>query len=43
MKKIFQVIGTICLSVATLITIVGPTSVSSIAVEEMPESIKNKR
>jgi FtsH-binding integral membrane protein len=43
MKKIYKFLGTALLSVAALITVVGPASVSQIAVEEMPSSIKNKR
>ena len=43
MKKIFQIVGTVCLGLAAIITIVGPASVSGAAVEEMPESMKNKR
>jgi hypothetical protein len=43
MKKLFQFLGTVCLSLAAIITIVGPASLSNIAVEEMPESMKNQR
>lgn len=43
MKKIFQFLGTVCLSLAAIIDIVGPASLSGVAVEEMPESMKNKR
>lgn len=43
MKKIMKFMGTALLSVAALITVVGPASLSQIAVEEMPESMKNKR
>lgn len=43
MKKISRIIGTACLSVAALIAVIGPASISSIAVEEMPNSIKSKR
>jgi hypothetical protein len=43
MKKICKLMGTIFLSVASLIAVIGPASIGSIAVEEMPESIKNRR
>lgn len=43
MKRICKLIGSICLGVAALIAVIGPTSLNSISVEEMPESIKNKR
>lgn len=43
MKKLFQFLGTACLALAAIVTIVGPASMSNIAVEEMPESMKNKR
>jgi hypothetical protein len=43
MKKVMKFMGTALLSMAALISVVGPASVSGIAVEEMPNSIKNKR
>lgn len=43
MKKVYKLIGTALLSVAALFVMVGPASVGGIAVEEMPNSIKNKR
>lgn len=43
MKKVYKLLGTALLSMAALITIVGPASMSGVAVEEMPNSIKNKR
>jgi hypothetical protein len=43
MKKFQKFIGTALLSLAALITVVGPASVSQIAVEEMPASMKNRR
>jgi len=43
MKKISKLMGTALLGVAALIAFVGPASLSGIAVEEMPKSMKNKR
>lgn len=43
MKKICKVMGSICLGIAALIAVIGPASLGGVAVEEMPESIKNKR
>jgi hypothetical protein len=43
MKKICKLIGTFCLGISALIAITGPASFSGVGVEEMPESIKNKR
>lgn len=43
MKKISKLMGTALLSFAALIAMVGPASMGGISVEEMPNSIKNKR
>jgi hypothetical protein len=43
MKKICKLLGTFCLAISVLISISGPASFSGVGVEEMPESIKNKR
>lgn len=43
MKKICKLMGTALLSVAALIAVVGPASAGGIGVEEVPQSIKNKR
>lgn len=43
MKKIYKFMGTMLLGLASLIIVVGPASMGGIAVEEMPESIKNSR
>jgi len=43
MKRIYKVMGTALLSMAALIAFVGPASLGGVAVEEMPESMKNKR
>lgn len=43
MKKFYKLIGTALLGVASLIAIIGPVSLNSVAVEEMPESINKKR
>jgi hypothetical protein len=43
MKKICKVMGTALLSVAALIAVIGPASISGVGIEEIPESIKNKR
>lgn len=43
MKKIYKIMGNIFLGIAAIIEIVGPTSVSNMAAEEMPEYLKNKR
>lgn len=43
MKKFCKFIGTALLGVASLIVIIGPVSLNSVAVEEIPESINKKR
>lgn len=43
MKKFSKLIGQALLSIAALIVVVGPASLSAVAVEEMPESINSKR
>jgi hypothetical protein len=43
MKKICKLMGTALLSVAALIAVIGPASLSGTAVEKMPNSIGNKR
>ncbi|MDD7795964.1 MULTISPECIES: hypothetical protein [Clostridium] len=43
MEKFLKGIGKACLAVAALIVVFGPASMSSMAVEEMPESMKDKR
>lgn len=43
MKKLSKFIGTFCLGIAALIVFAGPASLSMVAVEKVPESIKNKR
>jgi hypothetical protein len=43
MKKICKLMGTALLSVAALIAVIGPASLGGVAVEEMPNSVKNKR
>lgn len=43
MKKVCKFLGTFCLSIAALVVVMGPASVSFTAVEELPESIRNKR
>lgn len=43
MKKICKLLGRFCLGIAALITITGPASLSGMGVEEIPESIRNKR
>jgi hypothetical protein len=43
MKKLCKFLGSALLSVTSLIAIVGPASLNTIAVEELPQSIKNKR
>jgi hypothetical protein len=43
MEKLLKSIGKACLAVAAFIVVFGPASMSSVAVEEMPESMKNKR
>jgi hypothetical protein len=43
MKKLYKLIGNVFLGMAAIISIVGPASLSSMALEDMPRSIKNKR
>lgn len=43
MRKTCKFIGGFLLSLSALIIVVGPASMGGVAVEEMPESIKNKR
>lgn len=43
MKKICKFMGSAFLSVAALIAVVGPASLSGVGFEEIPESIKSKR
>jgi len=43
MKRIYKLMGTALLGVAALVAFVGPTSLAGVAVEEMPNSMKNKR
>lgn len=43
MKNIWKFTGKFFLSIAALIIVAGPASLGSIAVEEVPESIKNNR
>lgn len=43
MKKFWKSTGKIFLSIAALIIVAGPASLGSIAVEEVPKSIKNRR
>ena len=43
MKKMYKLMGTMLLGLASLIVVVGPASLGSIGVEEIPESIRNKR
>ncbi len=43
MKNIYRLLGGILLSFSALITIIGPASIAQIAVEEMPESMKDIR
>lgn len=43
MKKICKLMGTFFLSIAALIAVIGPASLSGLAVEEIPQSIRNKR
>jgi hypothetical protein len=42
-KKICSSLGTFLLGLTALIAIVGPASLGSMAVEEMPESLKKIR
>lgn len=43
MKKISKLVGTALLSFAALVAMIGPASIGGVAVEEMPNSMKNKR
>jgi hypothetical protein len=43
LKTICKFMGTILLGMAAFITITGPASVSSVGIEELPESMRNKR
>ncbi|SHI95502.1 hypothetical protein SAMN05444401_1894 [Clostridium amylolyticum] len=43
MKKVYKLAGKVLLGMAALIAVVGPASYAGIGVEEIPESIKNKR
>lgn len=43
MKKLYNLLGTFCLGVAALFIAVGPASASGMGIEEVPQSIKNKR
>lgn len=43
LKKICKFLGTIFLGMAAFITITGPASVSSVGIEEIPESMRSKR
>jgi hypothetical protein len=43
MKKLCKLMGTALLSVAALVAVIGPASLSSVAVEEMPKSMQDKR
>lgn len=43
MKKMYKLIGSTLLGIAALIAVIGPASFNGIAVEEVPESIKNQR
>lgn len=43
MKHFCKFMSGLLLGVATFITITGPASVSSIGIEEIPESMRNKR
>ncbi|WP_279230413.1 hypothetical protein [Clostridium thermarum] len=43
MKKICKLLGNVLLGMAAIIITVGPASISSMAVEEMPQSMKNER
>ncbi|SCN25155.1 hypothetical protein N3C_2189 [Clostridium sp. N3C] len=43
MKKVFKLLGDFFLGIAASMVNVAPASISSMAVEEMPESMKNKR
>ena len=43
MRRISKLMGTALLSFAALIAMIGPASIGGVAVEEMPNSMKNKR
>lgn len=43
MKKVCRIMGTILLSMTTLITVISPASFCGVGIEELPESIKKKR
>lgn len=43
MKKLCNIMGVFLLSVVSLVTVIGPASLSGYAVEELPDSMKNNR
>jgi hypothetical protein len=43
LKSICKIIGKCLLGMAAFITFAGPASISSVAVEEIPESMRKKR
>lgn len=43
MKKFYKLIGSAFLGIAALVILIGPASLSLVAVEEIPESMKSNR
>jgi hypothetical protein len=43
MKKFYKIIGSAFLGIAALVMVIGPTSLSLVAVEEIPGSMKRNR
>jgi hypothetical protein len=43
MKRICKLLGNVLLGMAAIIVTVGPASISSMAAEDMPQSMKSKR
>jgi hypothetical protein len=43
MKHLMKFMGTALLGVVALIAVVGPASLSTLAAEEMPKTLKNQR